>query len=341
MGNDGTTAADVTDDNDNKKKMRGVGSFYNHLMIFVWLGIIHVVLAVVGVAVFFLPNPAAVATLATLVALCFAPNKAPYPKWGMAIAAAITKAAIHYFPLSLEWEDEAGYLAAAEKGTPTVIGLEPHSVLPLSIVAFGNYFFFTKSTPQCVRNSRALATGTIFIFPLLRQLWTWLGMDPISKTTMRRLLEQKRTVLIIPGGVAECLEMKPGCETIYLRKRFGFVKLAIQTGAQLVPAFTFGQCNTYKYYRLGPPLCSLKMVAAIASVLRIAPMFFWGKWGTPIPHQAPMNTVVGKAIAVKKNDNPTNEEVEGKLKEFIDAMENLFMKHRGRFGFGQTRLVIA
>ena len=53
---------------------------------------------------------------------------------------------------------------------------------------------------------------------------------------MRRLLEQKRTVLIIPGGVAECLEMKPGVETIYLRKRFGFVKIAIQTGAQLVPA---------------------------------------------------------------------------------------------------------
>ena len=158
---------------------------------------------------------------------------------------------------------------------------------------------------------------------------------------MRKLLEQKRTVLIIPGGVAECLEMKPGVETIYLRKRFGFVKVAIQTGAQLVPAFTFGQCNTYKYYRLGPPLCSLKMVAAIASVMRVAPIFFWGKWGTPIPHQAPMHTVVGKAIPVRKNDNPTNEEVEAKLKEFIDAMETLFMKHRGRHGFGKTQLVIS
>lgn len=345
MGNDRAaavveTAAVVDDGDKHDKMMKGVGSFYNHLMMFVWLGVIHLVVVIVGVAGFFLPHPAAVAVLVTLTALSVAPNKAPYPGWGMSIAGAITRAAARYFPLSMEWEDEAGYLAAAEKGTPTVIGLEPHSVMPLSIVSFGNYFFFTKSTPQCVRNSRALASGTIFIFPLLRQLWSWLGMDPISKAYMRKLLEQKRTVLIIPGGVTECLEMRPGVETIYLRKRFGFVKLAMQTGAQLVPAFTFGQCNTYKYWRLGPPLCSLKVVAAIASVMKFAPIFFWGKWGTPIPHQVAMNTVVGKAIAVKQNQNPTNEEVEAKLKEFIDAMEILFNKHRGRFGFEGTQLVI-
>ena len=153
MGNDRAAAAEAEadDDDDNKKKMRGVGSFYNHLMMFVWLGIIHLVLVLVGVAVYFLPHPAAVSTLAALVVLSFTPNKAPYPKWGMSIAGAITRAAAHYFPLSMEWEDEAAYLAAAEKGTPTVIGLEPHSVLPLSIISFGNYFFFTKSTPQCVR----------------------------------------------------------------------------------------------------------------------------------------------------------------------------------------------
>jgi hypothetical protein len=80
--------------------------------------------------------------------------------------------------------------------------------------------------------------------------------------------------------------MKEGVETIYLRKRFGFVKLAIQTGAQLVPAFTFGQCYAYKYWRLGPPLFPDKWVAAVAKALGFAPIFFWGKWGTPIPHQA-------------------------------------------------------
>ena len=36
-----------------------------------------------------------------------------------------------------------------------------------------------------------------------------------------------------------------GQEVMYLRKRLGFVKLALQHGAHLLPAFAFGQSDTY------------------------------------------------------------------------------------------------
>lgn len=36
------------------------------------------------------------------------------------------------------------------------------------------------------------------------------------------------------GGVQECLHMEPNLETVYLRKRHGFVRLALQHGAPLV-----------------------------------------------------------------------------------------------------------
>ena len=39
----------------------------------------------------------------------------------------------------------------------------------------------------------------------------------------------------------ECLYLEQHRETIFLRKRFGFVKMALQTGAHLMPAFAFGQ----------------------------------------------------------------------------------------------------
>ena len=36
-----------------------------------------------------------------------------------------------------------------------------------------------------------------------------------------------------------------GEEVMYVRKRLGFVKLALQHGAHLLPAFAFGQSDTY------------------------------------------------------------------------------------------------
>ena len=36
-----------------------------------------------------------------------------------------------------------------------------------------------------------------------------------------------------------------GQEVMYLTKRLGFVKLALQNGAHLLPAFAFGQSDTY------------------------------------------------------------------------------------------------
>ncbi len=47
-----------------------------------------------------------------------------------------------------------------------------------------------------------------------------------------------------PGGATEALYASPGRNTVVLKKRLGFVKLAIQKGAYLVPVYAFGENNT-------------------------------------------------------------------------------------------------
>jgi len=58
--------------------------------------------------------------------------------------------------------------------------------------------------------------------------------------------------------------MQPGCETVFLQKRKGFIRLAMQTGSAVVPCFAFGQTDTYKWYRPGPPLVSDSAVQALS-----------------------------------------------------------------------------
>ena len=94
---------------------KGGGSLWRHLMMCVWLGHLHVAVAVFALAVYKLPHPLAVAVLAAYVTATLAPNRPPYPRWGIAIARAITNAAMGCFPCTMEWEDEPGYLAAAAR----------------------------------------------------------------------------------------------------------------------------------------------------------------------------------------------------------------------------------
>jgi 2-acylglycerol O-acyltransferase 2 len=60
------------------------------------------------------------------------------------------------------------------------------------------------------------------------------------------------------------LFMQHGRETVFLRKRKGFIRLAMQTGSHVVPCFAFGQTATYSWFRPGPPLVSDSAVQAFS-----------------------------------------------------------------------------
>lgn len=304
-------------------------------------------LAALAVALAVWATPGArVAVACVVVSLGVAP-RGRRPAWGTALAREITRAAVGYFPASLAFEDERAYLADVRRGRGTLVGLEPHGALPLSVISFAEYFLYDEDGIErrgmnlaASRASRALASEAIFYVPLVRHLWTWLGLEPISRGRMLRMLRDGSTCVIVPGGVAECMAMEPGVETVYLKRRYGFVKIAIQTGATLVPAYTFGQTRTYKYWRLGPPFMPRFLADWLSRTLAFAPMIFWGKWFTPMPFATPLHTVVGEAIETQQKDDPTREEVQAKLDEFIEAMRSLYERHKAAHGYADVELVI-
>jgi 2-acylglycerol O-acyltransferase 2 len=66
----------------------------------------------------------------------------------------------------------------------------------------------------------------------------WCGCVDAGAKTAHYNLKKGRSILIFVGGEKEQLMTKPNEHKIYLKNRKGFIKLALQYGAHLVPMVT-------------------------------------------------------------------------------------------------------
>lgn len=235
-------------------------------------------------------------------------------------------------------------LVIAPSSPPCAAGYEPHSVLPQAISYFGDYGTFMDFIAPCLARSRLLVSSTGFWAPIMRHLWWWLGCRPVDRKSFRSILKEGRNVALCPGGVQECLHMGAGKEVMYLRKRHGFVKLAIEAGAPLVPTFAFGQTEVYRYVRpfIDVPLFFVPRHRAFSIARRIGyvPMLISGWLGTAMPHRIPIRVIVGEPISVPKQDSPPPELVQEYLDKFIDAMVALFEDNKVRYGYKHLRMEV-
>jgi 2-acylglycerol O-acyltransferase 2 len=302
-----------------------------------WLGGLHAVTLWALVVLTYLPHPAAVAAGCLFVAAALLPVRQPHARWQARLAAHICRAAHSYFDIRTHVHEETSALFA-DSSQRCIVGLEPHSVLPLSVIALS---VGAPGLPAAVesRARRALASSALFRVPLVKHLWSWLGLASVDRRNMRRLLDTGHCVLLIPGGAAECLHMESGSgvERVLLRRRFGFVKLAMQTGSHLVPAFAFGQSGAYRFWRARS---DSRLPRLLSSVFGFAPILFWGRWGTPIPFRSQMRVVVGAPIRVTQTAAPSDEAVAALLATFIDALTQLVEEHKAAAGHPDLQLVV-
>jgi hypothetical protein len=76
--------------------------------------------------------------------------------------------------------------------------------------------------------------------------------------------------------------------------------------------------------------------------LGFAAIFFYGRWGLPIPYRIPVMGVMGPPIqtAHLKCEDPSMETVREVQKQLIDEMQALFDRHKKIYGWEHTRLTI-
>jgi Diacylglycerol acyltransferase len=100
-----------------------------------------------------------------------------------------------------------------------------------------------------------------------------------SKSSLVRQFKKggvEGSVVLYVGGMAELFLSSATEETLYLKKRKGFIKLALQTGVDVVPLYLFGNTTVLSVFKTG-------FLANLSRKMQVSLTYFWGRWMLPIP----------------------------------------------------------
>ncbi|KAL3423853.1 diacylglycerol acyltransferase [Phlyctema vagabunda] len=230
-----------------------------------------------------------------------------------------------------------------------IFGYHPHGIISHgAFAAFGTESLGFSQLFPGIKNT-LLTLDSNFRIPLYRDYALALGLASVSKESCENLLSKGgtnkegmgRAITIVVGGARESLDAQPYSLRLVLKRRKGFVKMAIRTGADLVPVLAFGENDLYDQFLPDSHPKIHKFQLLVKKLLGFTiPLFHArGVFNYDVglmPYRRPLNIVVGRPIRVRQSPKPEQEEIDKAHEEYVQELERLWDTWKDEFAPRRT-----
>ncbi|OCL10398.1 diacylglycerol O-acyltransferase 2A [Glonium stellatum] len=229
-----------------------------------------------------------------------------------------------------------------------IFGYHPHGIISHgAFAAFATEALGFSQLFPGIKNT-LLTLDSNFRIPLYREYALRMGLASVSRESCENILSKGgpngegmgRAITIVIGGARESLDARPGAMRLVLGRRKGFVKLAIRTGADLVPVLAFGENDIYEQVDAAehPRVHRLQLLVKKLMGFTVPLFHARGVFNYDVgmmPYRRPLNVVVGRPIKVMQNAHPDKDYVDSVHAEYVkeliriwDGWKDTFAKDR-------------
>ncbi|KAL2046020.1 hypothetical protein N7G274_001467 [Stereocaulon virgatum] len=230
-----------------------------------------------------------------------------------------------------------------------VFGYHPHGIISHgAFAAFATEALGFSQLFPGIKNT-LLTLDTNFRVPFYREYALTMGLQSVSRESCENILSKGgangegmgRAITIVVGGARESLDAQPHSLRLVLKRRKGFVKLAIRTGADLVPVLAFGENELYDQVQPEQHPLIHKMQLVVKKVLGFTvPLFHArGVFNYDVgmmPYRRPLNVVVGRPIKVEQASKPADDYVDELHGMYVKELERIWEEWKDEFAMERT-----
>eukprot|EP00930_Biecheleria_cincta_P051273 TRINITY_DN36426_c0_g1_i1.p1 TRINITY_DN36426_c0_g1~~TRINITY_DN36426_c0_g1_i1.p1 ORF type:complete len:392 (+),score=84.61 TRINITY_DN36426_c0_g1_i1:51-1178(+) len=230
-----------------------------------------------------------------------------------------------------------GALADIKPGK-NLFAVHPHGILATGWTWNLFYNFELHEKTGCI--NFLIDEGMRLKSPTFRMMCDWFNVEgrrqvkAATREEFKKVMAGGESLAMLPGGFQEASICERGKDRVYIKNRKGFIKYCLQAGYRITPVYTFGESDTFRtfspFLKFRLKLAAQNIPAAAMLGNLLCPLI-------PLRHVA-LQSCVGAPLQLPQIAEPTKEDIDKWHGKYMEALKEVFDKHKADVGKPKAEL---